>query len=155
MAAADADLLQQLLDIELIKQLKARYFRLMDTKQWDDFRELFTDDAVFEGNTDLETITGPPALVADSADRFVAIVRERLSGATTVHHGHMAEIQVIDAVSATGIWAMADLLERPNSAYPSFRGYGHYHERYRKEQGQWRIAACRLTRLKAEAIQPG
>ena len=27
---------QQLLDIEQIKQLKARYFRLMDTKQWDE-----------------------------------------------------------------------------------------------------------------------
>ena len=31
-------------DIEEIKQLKARYFRLMDTKQWDEWADLFTDD---------------------------------------------------------------------------------------------------------------
>jgi hypothetical protein len=27
-------------DVESIKQLKARYFRLMDTKDWDAFEEL-------------------------------------------------------------------------------------------------------------------
>jgi hypothetical protein len=102
----------------------------------------------------LETITGPPGLVAASADRFVAIVRERLSGATTVHHGHMAEIQVIDGVTASGVWAMDDLVERPGSPFPSFRGYGHYHERYRKMGDRWKIAASRLTRLKAEAVEP-
>jgi SnoaL-like domain len=28
-------------DIEAIRQLKARYFRLMDTKDWDGFRASF------------------------------------------------------------------------------------------------------------------
>ena len=37
-------LVQMLWDIEQIKQLKARYFRLLDTKDWDAFAELFTDD---------------------------------------------------------------------------------------------------------------
>ena len=40
--------LQQLLDIEQIKQLKARYFRLMDTKQWDDWGMVFATDCVME-----------------------------------------------------------------------------------------------------------
>ena len=40
------DFSQQLWEIEQIKQLKARYFRLMDTKDWDAWRELFTDDCV-------------------------------------------------------------------------------------------------------------
>ena len=35
---------QMLWDIEQIKQLKARYFRLLDAKDWDAFAELFTDD---------------------------------------------------------------------------------------------------------------
>ena len=43
-----SDPLQQLLDIEAIKQLKARYFRCMDTKDWDGFRDVFTVDAVLE-----------------------------------------------------------------------------------------------------------
>jgi hypothetical protein len=29
-----------------------------------------------------------------------------------------------------------------------FRGYGHYHEEYRKAGGRWRIRRLRLTRLK-------
>ena len=34
-------------DIEAIRQLKARYFRFVDTKQWDRWGDLFTEDAVF------------------------------------------------------------------------------------------------------------
>jgi SnoaL-like domain len=36
-----------LAEIEAIKQLKARYFRLLDTKRWDEWREIFSKD--FEG----------------------------------------------------------------------------------------------------------
>ena len=32
-----------LCEIEAIKQLKARYCRYLDTKQWDDWRQLFTE----------------------------------------------------------------------------------------------------------------
>ncbi len=39
-------LVEKLWDIEQIKQLKARYFRLMDTKDWAAWRELFTDDCL-------------------------------------------------------------------------------------------------------------
>ncbi len=35
-------------DVEAIKKLKARYFRLMDTKDWDAFRELVTPDVVVD-----------------------------------------------------------------------------------------------------------
>ena len=33
-------------ELEAIRQLKARYFRFMDTKDWDAWRELFTDDVL-------------------------------------------------------------------------------------------------------------
>ncbi len=39
-------LVEKLWDIEQIKQLKARYFRLMDTKDWVGWRDLFTDDCL-------------------------------------------------------------------------------------------------------------
>ena len=35
-------------DVEAIKQLKARYFRAMDTKDWDAMRDVFTDDVVVD-----------------------------------------------------------------------------------------------------------
>jgi hypothetical protein len=31
--------------------------------------------------------------------------------------------------------------------YVGHTGYGHYHERYVRQDGRWRIAAQRLTRL--------
>ena len=42
-----SDDVKRLADIEAIKQLKARYFRLLDTKQWDDLKALFARDAQF------------------------------------------------------------------------------------------------------------
>jgi hypothetical protein len=39
-------LLQELLDREAIKELKARDFRLVDAQDWDAYRALFTDDAM-------------------------------------------------------------------------------------------------------------
>ena len=73
-------------DIEAIKRLKARYFRLMDTKQWEAWRELFTAD--FSG-----LYRGPhPDIAYASREEFVAGNREILEPLVTVHHGHMPEI---------------------------------------------------------------
>jgi hypothetical protein len=44
--AEASNLAEKLWDIEQIKQLKARYFRLMDTKDWVAWRDLFTDDCL-------------------------------------------------------------------------------------------------------------
>ena len=35
-------------DVEAIKQLKARYFRTMDTKDWAGMCQVFTDDVVVD-----------------------------------------------------------------------------------------------------------
>ena len=35
-------------DVEAIRRLKARYFRTMDTKDWDAMRQVFTDDVVID-----------------------------------------------------------------------------------------------------------
>lgn len=128
-------------DIEAIKQLKARYFRTMDTKDWRSMRLVFTDDAV------IDTVdSGGP--VISGADAFMAYLEPTLTGVVTVHHGHMPEIDITSEVSATGIWAMEDLLQFPDGT--SMRGYGHYHETYRKEDGAWRIASSKLTRLRVD-----
>jgi len=86
-------------------------------------------------------------------DEFVERVSGMLAGTITVHHGHMPEITLTGPDGATGIWAMEDKLwPRPGSALP-FRwlhGYGHYHERYVKQEDGWRIAEIRLTRLRVD-----
>lgn len=129
-------------DLEAIKQLKARYFRLMDTKQWPAFGALFTADAV------MQTTPNPDERFV-GRDEIVAKVSFHLKDAVTVHHGHTPEIEV-DGDSATGIWAMDDYVELPQLV---LRGSGHYHEQYRRQEGRWCIASCRLTRLRLD-IEP-
>jgi hypothetical protein len=132
-------------DIEAIKQLKARYFRTMDTKDWDGMRAVFTDGVVID-----TTAAGGPAITG--AGEFVAFLRETLADAVTVHHGHMPEIELTSATTATGVWALQDFIQWPNGV--RLHGAGHYHETYEKAGDGWRIASSRLTRLHADITPP-
>lgn len=132
---------ERLVAIEEIRQLKARYFRFVDTKKWDEFASLFTDDL----KIDFEESTSKPL----TKDQFVASAERHFTGAMSVHHGHVPEIEIIDAEHARGIWPMFDLVETPpESSYDSHTGWGHYTEEYRKVDGKWLISRTRLSRLK-------
>jgi uncharacterized protein (TIGR02246 family) len=132
-------------DVRAIEQLKARYFRLLDTKDWDGFRDLFTDDVVVD-------VAGDGGGVIEGADAFLAMLVPTLADVVTVHHGHMPEIELTSPTTATGVWAMEDLLRWPEGAPISeVHGWGHYHETYVKTGGAWRIASLRLTRLRRDA----
>ena len=39
-------------ELEAIKQLKALYFRLMDTKRWDEWGDVFSEDAEIDVSDD-------------------------------------------------------------------------------------------------------
>ena len=132
-------------DLEAIKQLKARYFRTMDTKDWAGMREVFADDVVMDTS---EAGGG----VIEGADAFIAFLEPTLRGVVTVHHGHMPEISITSATTASGIWSMEDMLRFPDGM--ELHGYGHYHETYEKSDGTWRIKTSTLTRLRTD-ITPG
>ena len=125
-------------DLEAIKQLKARYFRTMDTTDWVGMREVFADDVVVD-------TTDSGGGVITGADEFMAFLRETLADVVTVHHGHTPEIELTSPTTATGIWAMQDVLRWPNGG--RLHGYGHYHETYELIDGAWRIRTSKLTRL--------
>ena len=131
---------EQLVEVERIKQLKARYFRLMDTKQWRQWSDVFTADATLQwGPGDQHVLIGREAIVQG--------VSSVLADATTCHHGHMPEIQIEGPSRARGIWAMYDFVESPQFV---LHGYGHYEEAYRKLDGEWRIHRLKLTRLRED-----
>lgn len=132
-------------DHEQIRQLKARYFRTMDTKDWDGMRQVFTDDVSID-------TTASGGDVVTGADEFMAFLRETLDDVITVHHGHTPEIEVTSPTTATGIWALQDILVWPNGM--RLEGYGHYHETYEKVDGAWRIASSTLTRLHMDVTTP-
>jgi hypothetical protein len=137
---------QQLLDVEAIKQLKARYFRLMDLKQWDDWGLVFTTDCVME--------VPEAEMVNHGRQEIVTNVSGALVGAVTTHHGHMPEIELTGDGTARGIWAMFDYVEwrREDGTRTGLQGYGHYREEYAREDGEWRISRLRLERLRIDAL---
>jgi uncharacterized protein (TIGR02246 family) len=142
----EGGLLQRLIDIEDIKRLKARYFRALDHKDWDEFGKVFASDAhleVPEGNVSEH---GRAAVVAS--------VSGVLAGVRTVHHGHMPEIEVTGADTARGIWAMFDYVEFPaaDGHRVGLQGYGHYTEEYVREDGEWRIKRLHLSRLRIDQL---
>ena len=132
-------------DLEAIRRLKARYFRTMDTKDWAGMRAVFTDDVVMDtSEAGGDVITG--------ADAFLAFLQEALADAVTVHQGHMPEIELTSPTTATGIWALNDIVIWPGGM--RLDGYGHYHETYVKTDGEWRIASSKLTRLHVDFTAP-
>lgn len=140
-----------LLSLERIRQVKARYCRYIDTKQWARLPSLFTDDCRFEG-------LGSAPAGADVAT-FVAGVSTRLANTISVHHCHMPEIVMTGPASARGAWAMEDYVEwqdgsevKETPGHRGFHGYGHYEEEYRSEGGEWKISFLRLTRLRIDPI---
>jgi hypothetical protein len=148
--------LAQLLAIEQIRRLKAAYFRCMDTKRWDELPGVFTEDSIFDVRGALEMpktedqYAKEPVVVGRRA--IVEYIRTNLTPLISVHHGHEPEIVVISDVEARGIWPMEDILIAPEgSPFRVFRGYGHYRETYRRDDGMWRIATLQLRRLYVEA----
>jgi uncharacterized protein (TIGR02246 family) len=143
----DNTLVQRLLDIEDIKQLKARYFRSLDTKDWDAFGAVFARDGVLEV-PEVDTVT-------NGREAIVAFVSRALDGARTVHHGHMPEIELTSPDTARATWAMFDYVEWPpgeNGGRVGLQGFGHYVEEYVRDRGTWRISRSRLERLRLDPL---
>jgi hypothetical protein len=130
-----------LLEIEAIKQLKARYCRYLDTKDWQAWRGIFADELL----SDTSQAGGN---VIHGADDFVAFTRKGLGNRATAHQVHAPEIELTSATTARGIWALEDVVRLAPGL--NLRGYGHYHETYEKTDGQWRITSSTLTRLRED-----
>ncbi|WP_375482071.1 nuclear transport factor 2 family protein [uncultured Mycobacterium sp.] len=135
------------LEIESIKQLKARYCRYLDTKDWEAWRGIFADDFVSD-----TAEAGGKVIVG--ADEFVAFIRATLGKPSqpTVHQVHAPEIELTSPTTARGVWALEDVVRLAPGL--NLNGYGHYHETYLKIDGRWRIKTSKLTRLREDIFNP-
>ncbi|OBJ56665.1 nuclear transport factor 2 family protein [Mycobacterium sp. 1423905.2] len=140
-----SDAVTTLLEIEAIKQLKARYCRYLDTKRWDEWRQLFTDDFV----SDTSESGGK---VIQGADEFVSFVRTALGKPSqpTAHQVHAPEITLTSDTTATGVWALHDVVRLGPGL--NLNGRGHYHETYQKVDDRWLIKTSTLTRLREDVF---
>ena len=71
--------LAHLTDHLAISQLKARYCRLLDTKDWDGFAALFTEDYELD-------LTQAGGEVVRGRETVVAMIRSSIGAAATAHH---------------------------------------------------------------------
>ena len=132
-------------DIEAIKQLKARYFRTMDVKDWAAYRTVFADDVVIDTSE-------AGGAIWEGGDQFVEQLIPILQDCVTVHQGHTSEIALTSPTTAAGVWAMEDHLQWPNGV--SLNGFGHYHDTYEKVGERWVIKTSKLTRLRMDTTGP-
>ena len=140
------DPVQTLIEREALRELKARYFRFLDTKDWANWTEVWAPEIDHEMPTEGQKYRGP-------REAFVRSVAAALEGVVTVHHGHTSEIELTSPTTAKAIWAFEDqLTPGPNAAAgaANLTGYGHYHETYEKSAEGWRIRTQKITRLRLD-----
>lgn len=131
--------LERLVALEAIRNLKARRIRAMDEKRWNDYEAMHAEDHVSE------TFTGALAVGTKANTARLALL---LKDVRSVHHAHTPEIAFTSANTATGIWAMEDMLFWKQGDEDHWQhGFGHYHEQYRKGPAGWQFTYRRLTRL--------
>ena len=126
--------------IELIKQLKARYFRFLDTRNLEGLQTVFTSDATASfigGDYDFQ-LTG--------WEQLEAFYKKSFTGQNFgMHNGHHPEI-CVDGDTATGIWYLQDIFVSLEHNM-TIMGSALYDDEYRLEDGQWRIARTGYKRL--------
>ncbi|CAH0990222.1 Bile acid 7-alpha dehydratase [Sinobacterium norvegicum] len=126
--------------IELIRQLKARYFRFLDTGDLAGMKTVFADDGGIhyrspsyeykkQGWDELEAF-------------FVASFSKTKFG---MHTGHHPEITV-DGDTATGIWYLRDTFVSLDDNI-TFEGSAIYKDQYIKVDGEWKILQSEYDRL--------
>jgi hypothetical protein len=134
-----------------ICETKARYCRLMDTKDWAGWADCFTPDLVLD--------TAPAGgKTVEGREAAIAYVRSSIEDAKTAHQVHNPEVVFDpDGRSANVIWAMNDRVEMAPDRQPvigefGHTGYGHYREQYVKcDDGKWRIKRTALSYLQFDS----
>ncbi len=126
-------------DLHAIEQLKYAYFRLLDTKRFEELGALFTDDAT--------TSYQNGELCQHGRDEIVAFLRSAIGdeGIVTMHHGHHPEIHV-GGDDATGRWYLEDRVVVPGADL-ELRGTALYEDRYRRTADGWRISHTGYQRI--------
>jgi len=132
---------RRLEDIEAIKQLKARYWRCVDRKLWDEMAEVFTEDATAD--------YGPDSKLA-GRQAIVGFLKGSLGADTVItnHIGQRPEIEITGEATARGTWWLSDyIVMQPNIRR---RGYAYYEDEYVKEAGRWKKKSTRLVSMLEE-----
>jgi hypothetical protein len=121
-----------LVELEAIKRLKYRYMRCVDQKLWDELAECFVEDAT--------SAYGGGKYSYEGRDAILEFLRDAM-GADTFHSSHQVhqpEIDFTSETTATGIWALEDIVIDLKWNI-TIRGAAFYYDEYVKQDGAWKI----------------
>lgn len=126
-------------EIEAIQQLKYRYFRFLDTKDWESMRGLFVPEA--------NSSYGDGKYSYDGRDAILDFLTGSLGRDTimTAHFGHHPEIELEADDRATGTWAFEDTVIDTQFGI-TIRGAGFYSDVYVKRDGGWKLLSTGYRR---------
>src|SRR3981189_1264421 len=99
--------LARLVAIEDIKQLKARYYRLLDTHEWEGFRSSWTPDAIMDVNFPDRILTGEDGIYR-GPDAITAFAMKAVGAATSIDHARRPQIFILPATTASATRAQED-----------------------------------------------
>ena len=135
-------------ELEAIKRLKYKYLRCLDEKQWDEMAECFTDDATVAYGDGKFSFSG--------RERIMGFLRDALGphSRITSHRVQQPEIDFTGPATATGVWALDDVVIDTESR-SVIRGAAFYRDEYVKVGGQWRIKSTGYRRLFEEWFSRG
>lgn len=135
--------IEELLEIEAIKNVRYGYCHYFDGKQIDDLVALFTDDAVCEFG---------PAFGGDWVGReeirknFARYAEAEGEAYGVLHAVTNPWIRLVDAETAHGRWYLLDLNTTEGVENPLIL-FGIYDDVYKKTEGRWRIHRTRIDFL--------
>ncbi|MBO2447823.1 nuclear transport factor 2 family protein [Actinomadura barringtoniae] len=131
-----------LIALEEIRSLKARYLRSIDLKLWDEFAGTLAEDIV----ANYGSPSGGRTLNFTTRDQVVDYMRNALGdGMTTVHVVHNPELTV-DGDTASGTWCLEDTVIVDEYKL-LIRGACYYTDTYRRRDGEWQIASTQYQRI--------
>ncbi|HEX5253287.1 MAG TPA: nuclear transport factor 2 family protein [Mycobacterium sp.] len=132
--------LDDLADIEAIKQVKYRYLRAMDTKHWDDFADTMTEDIVGAYGSSLGK-----ELHFDNRTDLVEYLSSAMGpGLVTEHRVTHPEI-IVDGDTATGSWYLQDRVIVAKFDFMLI-GAAFYRDTYRRTENGWKISGTGYER---------
>lgn len=123
---------EDLVEIELIKQLKYRYMRCVDRKLWSELPDCFTEGA---------TCAYSAGKYSHSGREAICDWLEQSMGADSFHSSHRVhhpEIVLESASRASGTWALEDTVIETALDF-SLRGAAFYEDIYVKTSEGWKI----------------
>jgi hypothetical protein len=131
--------------VEAIKRLKYKYMRCIDTKNWKEMAECFTEDATCAYDSGRFSFQG--------RDQILGFLDGAMGRPTLIsmHHVHHPEIELTSGSTATGRWYLEDYLIDTQHG-TGLHGAAFYRDEYVKVGDEWKFKRTGYERVFEEVF---